>query len=436
MPTSLRIPRIVAAALAASLAGTAGAYTENVDGGSGTVTITLGAFGESVTLTPDTVNDELDVNGTGVAGITLTAINVVIVEGGDGDDTILVDDAGDVLHGTNGIAITLQGGDGTDTITGGPGAETIEDLHGLLAPATGGTIDAGAGSDTVRISGGASGSNSGGVTITLSDGTGSATIDNSDADPTLSISGAELLEYENDFDLVGTTAGNQVVVLDDTAGGNTIGVNLGTDTGSAGALLPAVALRNIAVDASVTFQSSTANNAYDVADAGGLDDANCLPSVDSIRVDSPSDAFATVVCEDGNAFSYDGVSGTDVLTLLGYSTTGENGGVDEVADGSDTFTISNLQVASSNATLGALATLLYSNVDTLGLLAGNEASGAPGDDVEILDPHFATPALDLDGQNPVDLPGDQIDWNHNLQIAFQINFETAVPVGLVELELD
>jgi uncharacterized secreted protein with C-terminal beta-propeller domain len=104
----------------------------------------------TVAFNAATNNFDLTINGTLVASRPAKQVRKIVVNGGQGDDTITVDTGGlkirAILNGGNGNDV-LTGGDGNDTLNGGPGNDVLNGANGND------TLNGGAGND--RLYGGA-----------------------------------------------------------------------------------------------------------------------------------------------------------------------------------------------------------------------------------------------------------------------------------------
>lgn len=474
------------------LAGEASAFTDSFDSMTGTLTIDANPAGEAIVVGPDGTNMFVAINGGNPSGgpTLITDVDVLVVRGGDGvdilsivdptdrftlvrtgamlapmdisisgggsDDTLTGGPAAETIDGGDGADLltggagddtifggpgddtllgemgndTLIGGAGFDTIQGGPGDDTIGDYVGVLDAVGGDTIDGGAGSNVGLALGGASGSSAGTTRIRLTDGVGGAVVEAEGADDTFS--NIQVLTLQNDFDLLGTPAGNNIDI-DDETGANAFAASAGASTGANGTKFPSVALVNVNVFATVTLDGGATADTVDVDDGMTGDNVAILrPALDGGTLASPSNAFADFVVAGASAFTYDGGPGDDTAIVHSFNDTGM--GIPSATSGSDAITINPTSVVVDNDTLGMMLPLQLANVENVDVLCGDEG-GLIGDAVEI-PTAMGLPALFADGGLP--MPGgfgDVIDWNGNGPPTF-INFETAVPVEVSGFEID
>ena len=207
-----------------------GAGADTLNGGAGTdtasyktsnnavrVSLALAEGSAQTARTQGTPDDAVGDILSGIENLVGSAEGDILT-GNGGPNTLSGLAGGDTLNG-NGGDDTLNGGAGTDTLNGGAGADTLNggtEDDTLTGGAGADTLDGGGGTDTASYA-----TSSGGVTITLNDGGGFATIAGDDAsNPNRdTLSGIE--------NLVGS-AHNDIFTGDDRA--NTLRGGGGVDT--------------------------------------------------------------------------------------------------------------------------------------------------------------------------------------------------------------
>ncbi len=165
-------------------------------------------------------NDKLDIS-------TVPSTLAIVVNGGDGDDTIYANNSGDTINtGTGNDVIdggigndTVFGGSGADTITGGDGVDSLSGDGGNDTLIGGNDNDAllgGDGDDSVTGDAGADNINGGNGNDTLDGGSENDIIKGSSGDDAiLGGTGDDQLYGENDKDTIAGGTGNDLI-----SGGN------------------------------------------------------------------------------------------------------------------------------------------------------------------------------------------------------------------------
>lgn len=187
-------------------------------------------------------------NTLSVAPVTsaeFSMLNTIVIDSGDGDDTITgSDDFAELLDGGDGNDIitggagddTLDGGDGDDSILGGDGLDLILGGNGQD------TIDGGADIDDIQAGDGQDSVDGGDGDDVINAGDGRDTVNGgAGADSINGMSGTDLLNGDADNDTILGGSENDVVnggdgndIVNGQAGNDTVSGNAGDDTAYGG----------------------------------------------------------------------------------------------------------------------------------------------------------------------------------------------------------
>ena len=385
-------PRPAAAAVTASLVG--GVLQVNGDAAGDTITLRLQP-GDATQL------QVLD-GGAVVNTFARAAITSIVVNGGAGGDTILIDDANGAFTDT--IPTTLDGGDGNDTIIGGAGGEVLSGGPGDdVISGLGGvdTLNGGAGNDA--LTGGAGNDphvgGPGDDTMVWNPGDGSDQLDGQDGTDTMLFNGSAADEIMN-----AVPAGNRITFTRNV--GNIV-MNLGTieritvnglggnDTITADANLPAGFVFAIdGGDGDDTITGGPGNDmilggaGVDTLNGGGGNDTLAGGPGADIHFGGPGDDTMIWDPGDGND-TMEGQAGTDTMLFNG-------------SNGAETF------VAEPNATRirftrsvgNIVMDLATTERITLNALGGNDiislVEGLPGFEATTVDGGDGNDILNFD----------------------------------------
>jgi Ca2+-binding RTX toxin-like protein len=336
-----------------------------------------------------------------------SALISVVIEAGDGNDTIIGSDQfGEMIDGNDGNDTitagdgddTIDGGDGDDSITAGDGADSIDgdDGQDFIDGGTGNdTVDAGNGRDSVLGGDGDDSINSGDGSDTVDGGAGADFVNGS--------SGIDSLDGGDDNDIVFGGSENDIInggdgddIVNGQAGNDTVSGDAGNDTalggggsdsllGGAGDDIINGQSGNDTLNGEAGMDRAYGGSGNDSLD-GGIDD-------DTLRGHSGDDTLSG----GGGADNLDGGSGNDVVqseqtqVLVG----------DLTIDGE-----SNAGMTLSGNFVVALATSLATSVDvTFATASGTATSGV---DFQATSGTLTFPAGTTTLNVPVVIIGDDI----------------------------
>jgi RTX calcium-binding nonapeptide repeat (4 copies) len=204
----------------------------------GTLNVQGGNHGDAVALRlkagdPSQIQVDVGDDGTGDFSFARNAVSAIKVKGGDGNDSIRVDDANGAF--TNSIPTTISGGDGNDTLSGGQ-TQVAAENETFNGGDGNDTVDGGKGNDTAYLG-------SGNDTFRWDNGEGSDVIEGQDGTDTMLFNGAGVAENVtmtanggrlNFFRVQGnvTMDTNGVEIVDDNALGGADSVTVNDLTGT------------------------------------------------------------------------------------------------------------------------------------------------------------------------------------------------------------
>ena len=319
----------LAATLAFTTAPALAAYTAQINGDTLNVTGNGAADALALRLAPgDPATLQIDVGDDGTADFAFarSAFRTVDVQGGGGDDTIRVDQSNGLFTDTG---LLLEGGNGNDTLIGGDGADVLSGGSGND------TVDGNRGNDVALLG-------AGNDTFTWDPGEGSDTIEGNEGNDTLAFHGSNAAEkiavtangprarltrdvaaIDMDFDGVEnvdvTTLGSADTVTAGDLGGTavkTVDVDPGTTDGAADTVIAQgtgyaddVTVKAVGGELTAaglpTQTRMAAGDALDTLEFDGLDGDDTLAS--GTTVAGPA------------AAGFDGGAGTDSATYKGTS---------------------------------------------------------------------------------------------------------------------
>jgi hypothetical protein len=381
-------------------------------------TVTLAAIGAPATIATGGSGDTVQINGIS-AGLGL------LVE--DGDDAVTFGAAGGSLDAFT-VPFAFDGGAGSDTATFHDGGDATANAYTLAAAGftrTGGVSLSYANVEQAHLFGGSADNSyavsglTGGVAVTDGDGNGTFTIAGNTLGGTNNFAGAggnDSFAFAGDGIAAATTidagTGSDSAAVRGTAGADAVTVTTnalaGTVAGAGTGTLTYAGLETLGVDSlagtnALTYVDGTASTlAFQFVPTTGTGG----------KLTGPAGTTALNFTNTNGAFSFNGGSTRDSLTVFGVSTTGKGSGTETTAaNGVDVVTVSDTSVAITNATLGAMRTIAVASsagvptVKSLTVRTGNESSDS-ADQVTVTP--SATTGILIYGGSPSKTPGDKL----------------------------
>jgi hypothetical protein len=245
---------------------------------------------DKITLRLQAANVQVDFGDDGTPDFSFSAADVTAIEvnGGNGDDTVRVDETTGVFT----IPTTIDGGNGNDNLTGGSGDDTLVGGNGddvLNGGAGTDTLQGGNGNDTIDGNRGNDpefGGN-GDDTFVWNPGEGSDTIEGKNGNDTLLFNGANVAEnvdlsangsrlrfFRNVASITMDTAGVEQVNFNALGGADNVTVNdlTGTD------------VKNVSIDLGVGGVQDNQQDTVDVKGTAGDDRITVTGSGASVSV--------------------------------------------------------------------------------------------------------------------------------------------------------
>lgn len=388
--------------------------------------ITLAAVGAAATVITGDGADSVQIDG-------LSTGLVLFVQ--EGDDTVSFNAPSLATPGSlDGFTtgFTFDGGTGTDTAIFNDAADTTGNAYALSSAGltrSGGVALGYTNVESAKVYGGGSGSNtfavmglSAGVTVVDGAGNGTFNIAGDTLGGTNSFQGGDgkdTFQFEGSGLAAATTIdagpGIDTATVRGTTGDDSITITTNALTGSiagAGAgTLTYTGLESAAVD------SGNGSNGLTYVDGSTLTLSYVYvpATAGSGKLTGPAGTTELSFTNTAKSLTFNGGSARDQMTVWGVSTTGQGTGVETTSgNGIDTLTISDKNVAISNASIGILRSLAISSnagvptVKTLIVRTGNE-SGDSGDQVTVT-PSTSTNIL-IYGGGPAKTPGDKLVVN-------------------------